>query len=122
MLLQARQDWLNCPDPTLWKTGDAHRVLIDVAAPRLTDVYQLSLYGPAVLQTLVDFLDETDRFHPAGMRVQTDHTLRLHRALVLRLHYRLERMRADGYTSPEARSVETDRSTAPTDCACGGNC
>jgi hypothetical protein len=71
MLLQARQDWLKCPDPTLWKTGDAHRVLIDAAAPRLTEVYQLSENGPAALQILVDFLDETDRFHPASMRVAT---------------------------------------------------
>jgi hypothetical protein len=71
MLLQARQDWLNCPDPTLWKTGDAHRVLIDAAAPRLTDVYQLSEHGPAVLQILFDFLDARDRFHPASMRVAT---------------------------------------------------
>jgi hypothetical protein len=66
-----------------------------------------------------------ERFHVYRDRrgvLRTDHTLRLHRALVLRLHYRLERMRANGYTSPEARSVETDRSTAPTDCACGGNC
>jgi hypothetical protein len=71
MLLQARQDWLNSPDPTLWRTGDAHRVLIDAAAARLTDIYQLSEHGPAVLKTLVDFLDDTDRFHPASMRVAT---------------------------------------------------
>lgn len=68
ILLQARQDWLNCPDPTLWKTGDAHRLLIDVAAPRLTDVHRVSEHGPAVLQILFDFLDATDRFHPASMR------------------------------------------------------
>jgi hypothetical protein len=71
ILLQARQDWLNCPDPTLWKTGDAHRLLIDVAAPRLTDVHRVSEHGPAVLQILFDFLDATDRFHPASMRVAT---------------------------------------------------
>lgn len=71
VLLQARQDWLNCPDPTLWRTGDAHRLLIDVAAPRLTDVHRVSEHGPAVLQILFDFLDATDRFHPASTRVTT---------------------------------------------------
>jgi len=69
VLLEARENWLNIADPTLWKTGDAHRLLIDTAAPRLTDVYQLREQGPAVLRVLVDFLDDTDRFHPASMRV-----------------------------------------------------
>lgn len=71
LLLQARQDWLNSPDPTLWRTGDAHRLLIDVAAQRLTDIYRLSEHGPAVLKVLIDFLDDADRFHPASMRVAT---------------------------------------------------
>jgi hypothetical protein len=71
MLLQARQDWLNSPDPALWRTGDVHRVLIDAAAPRLMDIYQLSKHGPDVLNILFDFLDDTDRFHPASTRVAT---------------------------------------------------
>jgi hypothetical protein len=33
ILLEARQNWLNIPDPTLWKTGDVHRLLVDFAAP-----------------------------------------------------------------------------------------
>lgn len=68
MLLEARQNWLDSPDPTLWKTGDTHRLLIETAATRLTDVYQLSEQGPTMLRVLVDFLDDTDRFHPASMR------------------------------------------------------
>jgi hypothetical protein len=68
-LLEARENWLNSPDPTLWKTGDAHRLLIDTAAPRLTDIYRLTEHGPSVLRVLFDFLDDTDRFHPGGMRV-----------------------------------------------------
>jgi len=71
LLLQARQDWLDSPDPTLWRTGDVHRLLIDVAAPRLTDTGRLSEHGPAALRTLYDFLDDTDRFHPASMRPTT---------------------------------------------------
>jgi hypothetical protein len=71
LLLQAREDWLDSPDPTLWKTGDAHRLLIDTAAPRLTDIYRLAEFGSMVLRALVDFLDDTDRFHPASMRVAT---------------------------------------------------
>jgi hypothetical protein len=68
LLLEARESWLNCFDPTLWKTGDVHRLLIDTAAPRLTDSYRLTEHGPAVLRVLVDFLDDTDRFHPGSMR------------------------------------------------------
>jgi hypothetical protein len=68
-LLEARENWLNSPDPTLWKTGDAHRLLIDTAAPRLTDIYRLTEHGPSVLRVLFDFLDDTNRFHPGGMRV-----------------------------------------------------
>lgn len=69
MLLEARKNWLDRPDPTLWKTGDAHRLLIDTAAPRLTDAYQLTERGPTVLRVLIDFLADTDRFHPASMRI-----------------------------------------------------
>jgi hypothetical protein len=69
VLLEARENWLNIPDPTLWKTGDVHRLLVDTVAPRLTDVYRLTELGPVVLRVLVDFLDDTDRFHPASMRV-----------------------------------------------------
>lgn len=69
VLLEARENWLNSPDPTLWKTGDVHRLLVDTAAPRLTDVYRLTELGPVVLRVLVDFLDDTDRFHPGSMRV-----------------------------------------------------
>jgi hypothetical protein len=69
VLLEARENWLNSPDPTLWKSGDAHRLLIDTAAPRLTDAYRLTEYGPTVLRVLVDFLDDSDRFHPASMRI-----------------------------------------------------
>lgn len=67
-LIEARENWLRCPDPTLWRSGDAHRLLVDTAAPRLVDRYGLREHGPAVLRALVDFLDETDRFHPASMR------------------------------------------------------
>lgn len=69
VLLEARENWLGSPGPTLWKSGDAHRLLIDTAAPRLTDVYRLSELTLTVLRVLVDFLDDTDRFHPASMRV-----------------------------------------------------
>lgn len=29
LLLQAREDWLGSPDPTPWRTGHAHRLLVD---------------------------------------------------------------------------------------------
>jgi hypothetical protein len=69
VLLEARENWLSSPDPTLWKTGDAHRLLVNTAAPRLTDAYGLAEHGPSALRVLVDFLDDTDRFHPASMRI-----------------------------------------------------
>src|SRR3954470_6706216 len=68
-LLEARIRWLDRPDPTLWKTGDVHRLLVDTAAVRLTDAYRLTELGPTVLRSLIDFLDDTDRFHPASMRI-----------------------------------------------------
>lgn len=71
LLLRSRENWLGKSDPTLWKTGDVHRLLIDVAAPRLVDLHGLSERGPATLRVLVDFLDGTDRFHPGTMRVAT---------------------------------------------------
>jgi hypothetical protein len=45
LLLEARENWLNSPDPTLWKTGDAHRLLIDTVAPRLTDIQVCASMG-----------------------------------------------------------------------------
>lgn len=71
ILLEARANWLDRPDPTLWRTGDAHRLLIDTAAVRLADVYGLAGRGAAVLATLVDYLDAVDRFHPSSMRTAT---------------------------------------------------
>ncbi|WP_328448603.1 hypothetical protein [Amycolatopsis sp. NBC_00438] len=70
-LLEARRSWLAVPDPTLWKTGDAHRLLIELAATRLTNAFGMDEHAPAALRTLFDFLDATDRFHPASMRAAT---------------------------------------------------
>ena len=68
VLLEARENWLSIADPTWWKSGDAHRLLVDVAASRLTDKDGMAEHGPAALLALIDFLDETDRFHPSSMR------------------------------------------------------
>lgn len=72
-LFHARENWLNSPDPTWWRSGDPHRLLIDTAGPRLTDVHGLSEHGVTILRALFDFLDDTDRFHPASTRTATLH-------------------------------------------------
>jgi hypothetical protein len=50
VLLEARENWLSSPDPTLWRTGDAHCLLSDTDAPSLTDVYRLTEQGPTGLR------------------------------------------------------------------------
>jgi hypothetical protein len=74
VLLYARETWLGCPDPTRWRTGDAHRLLIDTAPARLTSRYGLDEHGVTVLRAYFDFLDETDRFHPTSTRTATLYT------------------------------------------------
>lgn len=71
VLLDARETWLGCSDPTRWRTGDAHRLLIDTAPARLTSRYGLDEHGVTVLRAYFDFLDETDRFHPTSTRTAT---------------------------------------------------
>lgn len=129
VLLEAREDWLNSPDPTLWKTGDAHRLFIDTVAPRLTDVYRLAEQGPTVLRVLVDFLDDTDRFHPSSMRVaalrkELDRvTVKFPAAMADESVWRLAKrvfvaMRADGVAFADDDAVDTWAaafSTAPTE-------
>lgn len=70
-LLDARDRWLGCPDPTLWRSGDTHRLLVDTVAARLPDRHGLGAHGVPLLRAYLDFLDETDRFHPAGVRPAT---------------------------------------------------
>jgi hypothetical protein len=70
-LLEGRERWLGQMDPTLWRTGQAHALLMDVAVPRLTVRYDLDVHAVPVLREFLRFLDETELLHPGSTRVPT---------------------------------------------------
>jgi len=69
ILLQNRADWLDRPDPTLWRSGDLHELFINHVAPRQVDLWGLAEHGLATVRDFLRFLDATDRLHPASTRV-----------------------------------------------------
>jgi hypothetical protein len=71
ILLQARADHLDEPDPTRWRSGDVHELLMAYVAPRQVDVWHLAEHGVATIRDYLRFLDATDRLHPASTRVPT---------------------------------------------------
>jgi hypothetical protein len=71
ILLQARADHLDRPDPTRWRSGDVHELLMTYVAPRQVDVWNLARHGVQTIRDYLLFLDATDRLHPASARVST---------------------------------------------------
>ncbi len=71
ILLQARADHLDRPDPTRWRSGDVHELLMTYVAPRQVDVWNLAEHGVQTIRDYLLFLDATDRLHPASTRVPT---------------------------------------------------
>ena len=71
VLLQARANHLDRPDPTRWRSGDVHELLVTYVAPRQVDVWNLAEQGLATVRDYLLFLDATDRLHPASTRVAT---------------------------------------------------
>ena len=71
ILLQARADYLDKPDPTRWRSGDVHELLMAYVAPRQVDLWNLAEHGVATIRDYLRFLDATDRPHPASTRVAT---------------------------------------------------
>ncbi|GAA3232283.1 hypothetical protein ACFO1B_20755 [Dactylosporangium siamense] len=56
------------PDPTRWRSGDVHTLLMDAVAPGQVDAWQLSERGLDTLRDFLRFLDDTGRLHPASAR------------------------------------------------------
>lgn len=71
IVLQGREDHLRRPDPTLWRSGDVHRLLIDHLVPQQTDAWGLAEHGVDTVREYLRFLDDTGRLHPGSTRVVT---------------------------------------------------
>lgn len=71
IMLQGREDYLGRPDPTLWRSGDLHRLLIDHLPPRQVDAWGLAEHGVRIVREFLEFLDTSGRLHPGSTRVAT---------------------------------------------------
>ncbi len=71
ILLDGRADFLNKPDPTLWKSGDVHELLMVHVVTRQFDTWDLAERAPSAVREFLCFLDQTGRLHPASTRVRT---------------------------------------------------
>lgn len=71
LLLQARAEHLDRPDPTRWRSGDVHDLLMAYVVPRQVDAWDLAEHGVETVRDFLCFLDATDRLHPASTRVPT---------------------------------------------------
>ncbi len=69
LLLRTRANFLGKPDPTRWRSGDVHELLMDYVVPRQVDFWGLAGHGVPTMRDFLLFLDETDRLHPASARV-----------------------------------------------------
>jgi hypothetical protein len=71
LLLRVRETYLGKPDPTRWRSGDVHQLLMDYVVPRQVDLCDLAGQGMAAVRQYLRFLDETERLHPASTKVPT---------------------------------------------------
>src|ERR1700677_4230384 len=71
ILLYARSDFLEKRDPTYWRSGDVHELLLQYCAPRQVDAWDLLTHAPSAVRDFLMFLDETGRLHPGSTRVST---------------------------------------------------
>lgn len=71
VLLKGRHEYLNCPVPTLWRSGDVHRLLVDYVVPRQVDAWQLADCATVTVRDFLEFLDGSGWLHPASTRVVT---------------------------------------------------
>jgi hypothetical protein len=67
-LLIGRRDYSLSQDPTYWRSGDVHALLLVIAPERLTDPGFVATRGAAGLEAFLRFLDETGRLHPASAK------------------------------------------------------
>src|SRR4051812_27740634 len=68
VLLRGRAEALERPDPTRWRSGDVHDLLMNQIVPQQVDAYALAEHGLRALRDYLRFLDETGRLHPASAR------------------------------------------------------
>jgi hypothetical protein len=71
ILLYARSDFLEKRDPTYWRSGDVHELLMQYCAPRQVDAWDLLTHAPSTVRDFLTFLDATGRLHPGSTRVST---------------------------------------------------
>jgi len=71
ILLQGREDYQRRPDPTLWRGGDVHRLLIDHLPARQTDAWGLAEHAVDTVREFLRFLEDSGRLHPGSTRVAT---------------------------------------------------
>lgn len=71
ILIDGRADYLGKPDPTRWKSGDVHELLMVHVVTRQFDRWDLAERAPAAVREFLRFLDETGRLHPASTRAAT---------------------------------------------------
>lgn len=119
ILLQGREEHLGRPDPTLWRSGDVHRLLIDHVAPRQVDAWGLAEHAIDTLAQFLRFLDDSGRLHPGSTRAATllkelgRAESKFGEAMADTSRFRLAKrvwtaMRADG-VSPDSDPAEIDR-------------
>lgn len=71
ILIHGRADYLGKPDPTYWRSGDVHELLMQHCAARQVDAWDLAMYAPTEVRDFLRFLDETERLHPGSTRIST---------------------------------------------------
>ena len=71
ILIHGRADYLEKRDPTYWRSGDMHELLMQHCATRQVDAWDLTTHAPAAVRDFLRFLDETGRLHPGSTRVGT---------------------------------------------------
>jgi hypothetical protein len=68
ILLRCRADAFDRPDPTRWRSGDVHALLMDHVAVRQVDAWGLAEHGLDSVRDYLRFLDDTGRLHPGSAR------------------------------------------------------
>lgn len=68
ILLYARAEKLDRPDPTRWHSGDVHRLLMVHLVKSQVDAWGLAGHAVETVRSYLRFLDGTDRLHPASTR------------------------------------------------------
>jgi hypothetical protein len=68
ILIHGRADYLEKRDPTYWRSGDVHELLIRHCATRQVDAWDLTTHAPDTVRDFLRFLDQTGRLHPGSTR------------------------------------------------------